>query len=195
MAIRFPQVLVQILGVLGLSALLLTAAGCRGKHEKTAIINDEPAPATAAAPAALAAALSSSLKMNDPAVAGQLVKGFYTIEGNLWRWTAGEFEVNLKVPAGADKTGATLKFALNVPPPVIQKLGPLTLSASAGATKLGSMTYQKAGAYTFTAEVPTAALSADPLNVKFQLDKFLAPSAQDTRQLGVVAASISLDPK
>ena len=58
------------------------------------------------------APLVSTLKMSDPSAKHQLAKGFYQLEANAWRWTAGDFSVVLKTPPGAAQKGATLTLIL-----------------------------------------------------------------------------------
>src|SRR5947209_9176076 len=77
-------------------ALILTIGGCKRKKRPQAG-SEEPV-----------TGLATVLNTADPRVAPQLIRGFHTVEGNAWRWTAGEFAVMLKPPAGADQKGATL---------------------------------------------------------------------------------------
>jgi hypothetical protein len=103
--------------------------------------------------------------------------------------------VVLGTPAGAAKTGATLELHLTVPPPSIEKLGSLTLTASIDGTDLGPETYSKAGPYVYKRDVPARLLAGDSAKVLFQLDKALQPGGADIRELGVVVTSAGLEPK
>src|SRR5438477_724628 len=85
-----------------------------------------------ARPLRAAAELLSVVQMADPRGDVQLVSGFYSLEDNGWRWTAGKFSAELKPPPGAGENGAKLELKLNIPDVVVQQLGPITLSASAG---------------------------------------------------------------
>ena len=169
-----------------LAALTLTGA-CRGKHSRLAVENEEPAEA--------APRMAATLKMNDPAAPAQLVKGIYGLEGGAWRWTAGHFSILLRSPLSAAQHGGTLTFGFTVPEVVTQKLGPVALTASVGATRLKSETYAKPGAYTFTADVPAELLTKDSVTVDFALDKSIPASAADQRELGVIATSVGLESK
>ena len=77
-------------------------SGCRGKHNRASVENEEPAEG--------GPRLASSLKMNDPSAPAQLLHGFYGIEGGAWRWTAGKFSVLLRCPLGSAQRGATLSL-------------------------------------------------------------------------------------
>ena len=172
------------IGVLLLVALVM--GGCQGKHSRTAVQNEEPADAPG---------ISSTVKMNNPATAAQLVKGFYGIEGNSWRWTAREFSVNLKPPLTSAQSGATVTLALTVPDVTIQKAGTVKLTASVGGKDLKTETYSKPGPYTFAADIPAAELTKDTVRIDFKLDKAIPPGPGDGRELGVIAASVGLESK
>jgi hypothetical protein len=180
--------------VIFLAALIVFTVGCRGKHNRTTVENEEPD--TVARPAAGASSAPvSSLKMSDPAASQQLGKGFYGLEGGAWRWTAREFTATLHPPAGAAQRGGTVTLSISIPPVVIEKLSAVTLTASVAGTKLKSETYSKPASYTFSADVPAALLSKDTVNVDFSLDKALPPGATDTRELGVIATAVGLEAK
>jgi hypothetical protein len=157
---------------------------CSGKHS-TAVQNDEGEPAGKAP-------IVSTLKMSDPSAKEQLTKGFYGLEANAWRWTAGNFSVTLKTPLGAAQKGATLTLDLTVSDAALKQLHFQTLAASVGATALKSEKYVDAGSHTFTADIPAAALTGDTVTVDFSLDNALPP-AVDKRELGVIVSSIGIE--
>ncbi len=132
---------------------------------------------------------------SDPRTAGQLVKGFHSVEQNAWRWTTGNFSVILKPPAGAAQKGATLILKFVVADAVLDKLKSMTLSASVGGQKLPPETYTKGGEYTYTRDVPSSALQQDTVSVDFALDKFLPASPQDARDLGVIMTMVGFEAK
>ncbi len=167
------------------ASLLLLTVGCRGKHSGE-VKNEEPS-----APAAI---LMAQVKMADQDAAAQLIQGFYPPEtGATWRWTAGKFAVVLKAPLGSAERGGTLSFSFSLPEPVVQRLGPMTLTAVAGAKKLGTETYKAAGSYTFTAPVPAELLNKDSVTVDFVLDKSLPAGTVEKRELGLIATSVGLE--
>jgi len=174
--------------IIPLAFVLLVSGACRGKHSRTTVQNEE---APEGGPR-----IASTFKVGDPAATAQLLRGFYGLEGDgAWRWTAGSFAVLLRPPLTAAQHGATVALSFSVPDVVIQKLGPVTLTASAGGTKLGSAKYTKPGAATFSAEVPPELLTKETITIDFALDKSLPAGSIDQRELGVVATSVSLESK
>ena len=104
----------------------------------------------------------SELKMGDPAAEPQLIRGFYGVESGSWRWTAPKFAVKLKPPDGSAQTGATLQFQFSLPDVIVNKVGPVTLSASVNGMALPSQTYSKAGEYTYSAPFRPLLLAQAP---------------------------------
>ncbi len=131
----------------------------------------------------------------DPRTASQLVKGFHTVEQNSWRWTAGDFAVALKPPAGAAQKGATLTLKFVVAEAVLAKLKTMTLSASVNGVQLAPETYTKSGEYTYARDVPATALQQPSVTVEFKLDKFLPASPADQRDLGVIMTLVGFEAK
>jgi len=163
-----------------IAALLVAAPACKRaplRHVETV----EEAPR-----------LASSVLMADRTLSKQLVSGFYDIESDAWRWTRQKFAVNLKPPANSAKQGAVLEMHFTVPPPSIQKLGSITLSATVGGTALAPETYSKAGEYSYRRDVAANLLAGDSVRVDFVLDKAIPPGDVDKRELGVVASSVAL---
>jgi hypothetical protein len=139
--------------------------------------------------------LQSTVNMSDPRTAGQLLDGFYGVEAGAWRWTARQFSIKLKTPAGAARKGATLRVLLTVPPAVIERSAAITLSASLEGLTLAPETYSAAGQYTYRRDVPASQLGGAEATVSFQLDKSMTPGGQDQRDLGVVVSTIALESK
>jgi hypothetical protein len=139
--------------------------------------------------------LVSVIHAADPRSATQLVRGFYDIEQNSWRWTMGKFSVALRPPAGAARNGAVLQVRLAVPDPVIEKLKSVTLTPSINGVAIDPETYSKPGEYVFTRDIPPSSLAGDAVTVDFALDKFLAAGMVEQRELGVVVTLIGLLPK
>jgi len=166
-----------------LPALILTTGGCKRKRRAQAA-SDEPI-----------TSLATVLNTADPRVAPQLLHGFHTIEGNAWRWTAGDFAAVLKPPAGADQKGATLVFRFVIPDTSMRQLQSVTLSASVNGTQLPPETYTAGGEYTYSRDVPPDALKKDSATVEFTLDKYVHPTGAERRDLGVVASMIGFQAK
>ena len=165
--------------------LLVALAGCRSRN-RTAVKNEEDG-----GPPRLAAVL----KMGDAATQTQLAAGFHKIEEGAWRWTAGKFSVELRAPLASSQNGATLTLGFRIPDVSIAKLGPLSLTAAIGTTKLKTEKYSSAGAQTLTADVPPESLADENVRIDFTLDKYFAAGAVEGRELGVIANSVGLEGK
>lgn len=166
--------------------LLIAAAGCKRTERSRVQATEEEPPQ-----------LASAVHMADTKTASQLIKGFYPLEQNAWRWTAGRFSVRLRTPLAAAQKGATLDLRFSAPEPIVQKLNKIVISATVNGTSVPPETYSKAGTFAYTREVPASAFSggSDAATVEFALEKALAPSTADARELGVVVSSVSLQAK
>ena len=172
--------------------MALAGAACTGKQSSVTPQNEGDSGSQAVSNDA--PSKNSLVRMNDPTAAAQLLNGFYAIENNAWRWTAGHFSVLLYTPPGASQRGATLTFKFSVPEPAAQKFGNVTLTASIDGMALLSRTFDKPGAYTFTTDVPAAMLPTDSVKIDFALDKSFH-AGTDVRELGLIAASVGLSEK
>lgn len=163
------------------TAVLLLLAACSRSSEPTPV----------AAPPEQLSGPASVVHAADPKAAAQLLQGWHGVEQGSWRWTQKQFSVALKPPGGGQPATLQLKFSL--PDVLIQRLQSITLSATVNGTPLPPQTYQQAGAQVYTQSVPGAALVGEAVRVDFTLDKALAPSDADHRELGVVVSSVSLE--
>ncbi len=166
-----------------LLALVLAPIGCKKKKVRIGA-TDEETPK-----------MQSVLNMGDPKVEPQLVKGFHGVEAAAWRWTEKQFTVALRPPFGAGQKGAKLTVKLTIPPVTIEKLKNVSLSATAQGSALPPETYTTAGDYFYVREIPASLLTGDSLRVDFQLDKAIAPSTADIRELGIIVLNIGLESK
>jgi len=132
---------------------------------------------------------SNSVEMADPAQAAQLLSGFYDIEGGKSRWTARDFSVLLKVPAGGN---AELSLKLYVPDVQIRNLGPISINAEVAGRELPGLTLSKPMEYIYSAGVDPAALRSGYVAVNFHLDKSSAGLNGDARDLGVIVTEVAL---
>jgi hypothetical protein len=164
-------------------ALVVAPMGCKRKKVRVGD-TDEDTPK-----------MRSVLNMGDPKVEPQLIKGFHGVEAAAWRWTEKDFTVALRPPFGGSQKGAKLTVKLTIPPVVIEKLKNVSLSATAGGSALPPETYTTAGDYVYVREIPASLLTGDSLRVDFQLDKAMAPSGPDIRELGIIVLSIGLESK
>lgn len=165
-----------------LAIAALAPAGCKRRSRARA------APAEGSRPPA------SFLNVADLETAGQLVQGFHRVEDDAWRWTMAHFSATLRPPEGAPANGARLELKGNVPPAIINRLGPITLSATVNGYPLSSEIISSAGSFTYSRVVPASALSGAAARVDFAVDKALPPSSQDARELALVVTSIGLLP-
>ncbi|HWY46457.1 MAG TPA: glycosyltransferase family 39 protein [Bryobacteraceae bacterium] len=116
--------------------------------------------------------------------------GLYEAEPGGFRWTKRQFAV---IFGG---TGAArLILQLYIPDASIQKLGAVTMTARLGDHDLTPETFRKSGQYTFERDIPAAWMKLERNRFDFTLDKSLAPTAQDARELGIVLVSAALGPK
>ena len=137
----------------------------------------------------------TEVQVADPQTSSQLLSGWYNVEQNAWRWTAGKFAVMLRPPIGAAAKGAVLTFHFTLPAIVISRLGSVTLSASIQGSRLAPQIYRTEGPALYSREVPPGLLSGDTVRIDFALDKVMVPGKGDTRQLGVVADRVGLESK
>jgi hypothetical protein len=163
------------------AVLLFPACGCRkSRRQKVEVVEEDKAE------------LASVVQMANQQYAVQLVRGFHDLEQGSWRWTMGQFSITLRVPAGAAERGARLELKLNVPEPVIAKVGATRLSATISGSAVEPETYSKPGEYTYSRDVPAAALRSEAATVDFSLDKFIAAGVVEQRELGVIVVSAGL---
>jgi hypothetical protein len=139
--------------------------------------------------------LVSVINVNDPRASVQLTRGFHGLENDAWRWTMKNFTATLRAPANASKTGATLQLKLTIPDVMFNRVGPMTVDARVNGLDLGPETYSHTGDYTYTRDVPPAALSTDAVAIDFHVDKGLPPTEQETRELAVIVTTVGLLPK
>jgi hypothetical protein len=139
--------------------------------------------------------LRSSIDIADPATAGQLMSGFYDLEGNSWRWTAGHFSVALGRPPDAEKNGARLTLHLVIPETQIRDLGAMTLRAEVNGHSLGAETFSTPGDATYERDIPAQEFSRGVLLVDFAFDKARAPAGGEGRELGAIARGILIEKK
>lgn len=139
--------------------------------------------------------LASTISTADPATASQLVKGFYDLDHNAWRWTQKNFSVTLGAPRGAAQKGARLVLRFTLPEALLKNLKFITVSAAVKGLALPSQTFGTTGEQIYRQDVPAEAFRDPSVPVDFSLDKALPPSATDTRELGIVVSEIGFEAK
>jgi hypothetical protein len=165
-----------------LAVLAMAPMGC--KRRKPAVLTTEEAPD-----------LATIVATADPHVARQLVSGFYGVEQNAWRWTAGRFSVVLRPPPSAATKGATVQLKFAIPDAAMTKYKALALSCYVNGTALPPESYTQGGQFTYIRDVPANLLTADVAKVDFSVDKTIPPTAGDSRELGVVVSMVGFQAK
>jgi hypothetical protein len=109
----------------------------------------------------------------EPVPQTQLASGWHVLEADAWRWTERRFSLGLA------RGVSRVDLAVTVPPilPVPIKLTVNETGESAG--------FPRHGNYDLTFAIPPNAPS-----IEFELDRALAPDAQDGRERGIVVRSI-----
>ncbi len=133
-----------------------------------------------------------TISMGDSRVESSL-RGFYERQPAGWRWTKPEFSVILDRREPQNSPGL-LTVQLFISLDSIAKLGPITLTGAIGDHLLAPETFSREGPYTFIRPIPAEWLQAGLNQFDFRVDKHLGPSPQDTRELGIVVSSVSLEP-
>lgn len=174
-----------------LAIAVLALPGCRIKKKPAQAKQEMPA---AAAPAPDNRPLSV-VDTADPHAGRQLVRGFYGIENQSWRWTAKNFSVLLRPVKGSDTRGATLQLKFVIPDIMFNRVGAMTIDARVNGRDLGAETFSKAGDGLYARDVPAVVLAGDTATFDFSVDKGLPPSARDPRELAIIVTSAGLLPK
>jgi len=180
---RRPANHVSVAAAILVLSLAIAPAGCK-RHRRVMVRTVEEGPA-----------LVSVVATADPHVAAQLVSGFYGVEQNSWRWTAGRFSVLLRPPRTAAANGAVLQLKFAIPDVALAKMKAVSVSAYVNGTALAPESYTQAGQFIYSRDVPGNLLAGDVARVDFSLDKTIPPSAGDRRELGVVVSLVGFQPK
>ena len=173
-----------VTGVL-LLAVCLLPGGCKRRDKKIRVQQTDEDSAT----------LASVIQMGDPKAAPQLLKGFYNIESNTWRWTMGKFAVALRPPLNASVKGATLHLKFVIPEAVLSKIKTTSISAKVGGVALSPETYTQPGEFDYSRDVDGKLLAGEVVSVEFSMDKFLTAGMVEMRELGVIATSVGFEAK
>ncbi|MBI3207864.1 MAG: hypothetical protein HYZ37_03060 [Candidatus Solibacter usitatus] len=133
------------------------------------------------------------VNMADPGMESQLLRGFHLIEEGGWRWTQSKFAVALKPPRKSESGGAVLVVVYSVPDGSLAQLKEITISASINGLAVQEEKCSTGGRKEIRREVPGSALKGkDVALVEFSVSPFLAPTATDKRELGIIVLSVGL---
>jgi hypothetical protein len=175
---------IQTVALLLTLSVVLAGPACKRRNRAQIQQTEEEAPQ-----------LASTVHVADPRAAAQLISGFYDIEQNAWRWTAGKFAVMLRVPRGAAQKGAVLHLKFSLPEAVVARLKSVSVGAMIEGTALKPQAYAQAGEFTYDPDVPAALLARDAVKVDFVLDKSLAAGTVEQRELGLIVTSVGFETK
>jgi tRNA (mo5U34)-methyltransferase len=114
-----------------------------------------------------------------------LRKGWHAVEDSGWRWTERQFTARLMSHSGLNYSRIAMRFY--VPPILIEAFGKITLSAGIDGRELQPLVVSEPGIHTFVRRIP--APSATP-SVDFHLDNAIDPNVHDSRELGIIVASL-----
>ena len=119
----------------------------------------------------------------------ELLHGWHQVEYGSWRWTQRVFAATLPVPARM-RPRLVLRFFL--PELIIQKLGPVTLSASVDGRALTTERYEQPGEYAYARGLAEVTPGRRVL-IEFQLDRALPPDDDDPRERGIIVSSLTIE--
>ena len=86
-------------------------------------------------------------------------------------------------------------MSFSIPDVVLQRLGPVTISAQVNGVDAARQTFSQPGGATYMTVLPPQGLGAELVAVDFSLDKTLPPTPQDGRELGIIVSTIGLTSK
>jgi SAM-dependent methyltransferase len=121
----------------------------------------------------------------------ETLDGWYEPEGEGWRWTKRTFSIGLRTPAEA--CPVALSMNVWVPEEALRE-GPLTLSAKVGGVSLAPEVFREAGNLVYFRRLESELPRGAAVKVEFSLDRAVGPSEPDGRELGLVVASVYVEP-
>jgi hypothetical protein len=133
-----------------------------------------------------ARSFSRTIALGDATHAWQRLEGFYPVQEGAWAWTASTFSVALP------SSGTLLRLELWLSPEQIAQLKSVTLHARIDGLALPPETYRAAGAHSFRRALRPR-LPSRPMRIELDVDPPFHPAPPDTRALGVVVRSISIE--
>jgi len=115
----------------------------------------------------------------------ELLAGWHDSEETGWRWTAREFGV--RVRSGAGRRVLTMK--LYVAEESVRRLSRITLHATANGVALAPAMYDTPGMESYVRELQS---ENGELELHFRLDRALPPEESDSRERGIIVASMQV---
>lgn len=117
----------------------------------------------------------------------ELLHGWHAPESAGWRWTEQRFSA--RIDAGPGRP-ARVEMRLFVPQALIDRYGSVTLQATANGSSLPSQTFRESGRFVYRATLLEPPPPGGQVRLDFSLDRVLAPSEADERELGIVVAAL-----
>ena len=118
----------------------------------------------------------------------ELLEGWHKPEDAGWRWTERRFSI--RVSADAVARPERMIMRLFVPAELIDRHGPITLTATAAGEPVRPAVLSEPGDHVFTAHLTRGDGSEV---IAFTLDKSLPPDDSDPRERGIIVASIDCE--
>lgn len=115
----------------------------------------------------------------------ELLRGWYPLEEEGWRWTEQVFSVRFRQLPSGGTPAVILRFAL--PDEIFARTGAITLSVRVDGLRLPSAVYSESGHHEYRAEAPARALES--AEVEFSADKSVPAGTLETRALGLIVFS------
>jgi hypothetical protein len=115
-----------------------------------------------------------------------LATGWHAPEESGWRWTERMFALSLS----PDRRYQRLTMRVFVPDLIFERLGPVTMSATADGNELNPVTFDKPGSHVVDRRLNLEASREHVL--QFRLDKCWKDDS-DKRELGIIIASVEFD--
>jgi tRNA (mo5U34)-methyltransferase len=119
----------------------------------------------------------------------ELLAGWHDLEETGWRWTARTFAA--RVHGAESARPRVLTMSLYIAEESVRRLTRLTLSASANGRTLEPAVYETAGLATFVRALDGVAGSE--IELRFCLDRALPSEEVDSRERGIIVASIQVE--
>lgn len=119
----------------------------------------------------------------------ELLSGWYEAEASGWRWTGRRFSARAAVPEGDGELQVLAQLFISGE--TLRVLGPLTLGCRANGIPLAAQRYESPGDAVYQAAIPRRAAEG-AVELEFSLDKAMAATAGDRRELGLIVASIDV---
>jgi hypothetical protein len=117
----------------------------------------------------------------------ELEEGWYEAEGSGWRWTQQEFSLSVSVPRGRTHT---LEMQVFTPAGLLERFRPVVLSIYVNGRELPPAVLERPGTEDLTRRFE--AVGEGRAAVRFRLSAAIPGDATDSRERGIIVASVSI---